>query len=671
MIKQLQKVLLLLCALIVGGSAWAQAPVNTVLWSENWTGATTATSGSDSATPSANIGKGTTVYNSGTVTYTQSANTVYVRNENTGGGTAPELLLSSGKTWTISNIPTGEATELSLTYTSNNTKSSVTCSTSGASISGSSKSYTITTGGAETITLVFSCSGNTRIDDVSLKVKTAGTSSSGVAAPTFTVSEGAVAAETAVGIETETDGATIYYTLDGTAPSSSSTEYTGAITITTPTTIKAIAIDGDNESSVSTASYTIIVTAPTFSASAGTVMQGTLLTITAPANHTIIYTTDNTEPSYENSNGEFYSDPIAINNAMTVKAISVDKYDNESAVTSATYTVTIPGAIEITPTYSFFGKESSFSGSTYDEVTGTQDGVTVTYTRNSGSLYANNSAMRFYKDNNLKFEVGSGYSITSIELTMSTTQTDLTSDPTGYNNSTKTWTGNASTVTLSRPSNASSYAQITKITIVLAAKVDINENCVDGISNYYATYSSSKAFKVPSDVTVSEIKVIGGKLSLSSYSTNDIVPANTGVLISSATSGVHYMPVNTGGSSKLGSDNMLKASGSGITASEMSSADAGCKFYRLTMHNGTDIGFWWGAADGSAFDIAANKAYLAVPTADAARIQAFWFEDEVNGIDNPQLSTLNSQPIYSLSGQRVEKAKKGLYIVNGKKCVIR
>ena len=153
------------------------AAVGTTMWAETWTGATTATSGSNNATPSANYGKGTTVYNSGTVTYTQSANTVYVRNENTGGGTAPELLLSSGKTWTISNIPTGEATELTLTYKSNNTKSSVTCSTTGASITGSSKSYTITTGGASTITLEFGCSGNTRIDDVSLTVKTAGSGS--------------------------------------------------------------------------------------------------------------------------------------------------------------------------------------------------------------------------------------------------------------------------------------------------------------------------------------------------------------------------------------------------------------------------------------------------------------------------------------------------------------
>ena len=146
--------------------------VGTTLWAETWTGSTTATSGSNSATPSSNYGNGTTVYNSGTVTYTQSKNTVYVRNDNYAGGSKPELMITSGETWTISNIPTAGASKLTLTYKSNNTNSSVTCSTDGTSISGSSKSYEITTGGASKITLVFSSSGNSRIDDVSLVIKT-------------------------------------------------------------------------------------------------------------------------------------------------------------------------------------------------------------------------------------------------------------------------------------------------------------------------------------------------------------------------------------------------------------------------------------------------------------------------------------------------------------------
>ena len=153
------------------------------------------------------------------------------------------------------------------------------------------------------------------------------------------------------------------------------------------------------------------------------------------------------------------------------------------------------------------------------------------------------------------------------------------------------------------------------------AIVNIASACTDG-TKYYGTYSNSSAFVVPSDLTVSAISVSGGTLTVTDYATGDVVPANTGVMVSAATAGDKTITLSAEtGTEKDG--NMLKASSVAMDAENT-------KFYRLTMHNGSQIGFWWGADDGAAFSLGANKAYLAVPTTDASSPLRLWFEDEEN-----------------------------------------
>ena len=83
--------------------------------------------------------------------------------------------------------------------------------------------------------------------------------SNSVQPPVFTPAAGIYNVDVDVTISCATDGATIYYTTDGSDPKTSSTrqEYTGEIVVSATTTIKAIAVKGDNSSSVVTAEYTI------------------------------------------------------------------------------------------------------------------------------------------------------------------------------------------------------------------------------------------------------------------------------------------------------------------------------------------------------------------------------------------------------------------------------
>lgn len=77
--------------------------------------------------------------------------------------------------------------------------------------------------------------------------------------PEFSPAGGNFEEAQSVTITCATDGATIYYTLDGTEPTASSTEYTAPIQVSSTTTIKAIAVKGSDVSTVAEATYTILV----------------------------------------------------------------------------------------------------------------------------------------------------------------------------------------------------------------------------------------------------------------------------------------------------------------------------------------------------------------------------------------------------------------------------
>jgi hypothetical protein len=77
-------------------------------------------------------------------------------------------------------------------------------------------------------------------------------------APAFSPAAGAYASAQSVTLSDATMGATIYYTTDGTAPSTSSTEYSGAFPVGASAVIEAVAVAaGYTDSGLASATYTI------------------------------------------------------------------------------------------------------------------------------------------------------------------------------------------------------------------------------------------------------------------------------------------------------------------------------------------------------------------------------------------------------------------------------
>jgi hypothetical protein len=130
------------------------------------------------------------------------------------------------------------------------------------------------------------------------------------ASPTFNPPGSIYTSSRSVTISTTTPGATIYYTVDGSTPTVSSTMYSTPITVGNTctgglltTNIRAIATaPGYTQSSVSSASYTIdavvsVTAPPTISPAGGTYAANTTASITTTlSTPTICYTEDGTTP---------------------------------------------------------------------------------------------------------------------------------------------------------------------------------------------------------------------------------------------------------------------------------------------------------------------------------------------------------------------------------------
>jgi hypothetical protein len=208
------------------------------------------------------------------------------------------------------------------------------------------------------------------------------------AEPTFTPAGGTYASAQTVTLSDATSGATIYYTTNGTTPTTSSAVYSGPITVSATETLEVIAAEtGYSNSPVATAVYTIKSTlpAPAFSPAGGTYTASQTVSISdATAGTTIYYTTNGSTPT---TSSAVYSGPITVSATETLNAIAAETGYSNSPVATAVYTIksTLPA-----PAFSPAG--GTYTASQTVSIGDATAGTTIYYTTN-GSTPTTSSAV--------------------------------------------------------------------------------------------------------------------------------------------------------------------------------------------------------------------------------------------------------------------------------------
>ncbi len=253
----------------------------------------------------------------------------------------------------------------------------ITSSTSGASIAYTTDGSTPTAvGGVVTHGTLYvspvAISSTTTLEAVAFKTGdnpssvTSGVYTIAVVAPVFgpAASTYASGSTQSVFIGTATNGATIRYTTNGTAPTSTSgTIYSGPVSISATTTLEAIAYEtGLVNSTVTSGVYTFAPAAatPVFSPAAGIYSSAQTVTITSTTSGaTIRYTIDGSTPT--ETNGTAYAGPVSISTATVLKAIAYKSGLADSPVASGIYMIGTPASV-LNVLYDFPSLPSNIGG---------------------------------------------------------------------------------------------------------------------------------------------------------------------------------------------------------------------------------------------------------------------------------------------------------------------
>lgn len=698
-----------------------------------------------------------------TYSYTTTNSSSVQSSDNYAGGTAPEMMVkATGGTFSATIPLNNYAGDLKMKYKTNANTLTISSGTTGVSMSGTSSfstkethevTFTGVTADMTSINIIFTASSsNVRLDDIVLKGKQAPD------APTFDVDACIFDEAFDLHLSTLTDGATIYYTTDGTTPTSSSSAYSDKITIpASTTTVKAIAIKDGLASKVASVTYTYDTrTTPSFSLSDDALEieifdDSHAITLTTNSDGAVTFVSsdgdgldvDNTENSkvgvlspleageytvtvqvaatatYLAAEGtvtitvykkattisitdEFDSKDIYVStdNGGTLEAIvkhgesalspqptvtwtssntSVATIDedglveyvaagtttitasyagsDEYAASEANYVLTLTDSspqkteVSVSLNNSFFGCTSFTSWTTGMATTlsGSEDKVSIIYGKGTSSnMYCSTEKVRFYTNNAFSINAPSGYFITKVVFDA----TISSATPSGTI-SEETWTGNASSVSFT----FANKTDISSVTITLAETVTIG-------ASGYATYVAKHDISFPDGVTGYIVTAHNSSRNTITITEKSSVPTGTPIILKASAETYALPAIDTTPESVAG--NLLSATvdGSGKTLSNL----ANVKYYRLTWDgsNPETVGFSYGAADGAAFILGANQAFLPLSIPVGAPSLLRIIEEENNATSIEELESSENVIKFFENGQLFIKKNGVIYDALGR-----
>lgn len=179
---------------------------------------------------------------------------------------------------------------------------------------------------------------------------------------------------------------------------------------------------------------------------------------------------------------------------------------------------------------------------------------------------------------------------------------------------------------------------------------------INGVS-HIATFSAPFATIIPADVKAYYVSAKGTEATMTAIDA-EAIPANQGVILTSESGAAATMVPAAGETAATITGNQL-----GHSAGAAKALTAGEGYI---LGNGTEGTAFYPCKAGS---LPINKAYLLGNGGESAI--AMNFGNAVTGINTIAAPASAKAPIFDLSGRRVVKATKGLYIQNGKKVIVK